>query len=96
MEQGLRQAEPPEDPQVALEPPGVRPAERARTCAAVALRYDARMSTEEDQADLSVYDLAEKMAAGMQLSTAAQREVAAELLRLKAEYDRAMAKLGSQ
>ena len=52
------------------------------------------MSSEEDQADLMVYDLAEKMAAGMQLSTAAQREVAAELLRLKAEYDRVKAKLG--
>ena len=45
------------------------------------------MSEEEDRADLTVYDLAEKMAAGQQLSTAAQREVAAELLELKRAID---------
>ena len=51
------------------------------------------MASEEDRADLTVYDLAEKMAGGQQLSTAAQREVAAELLRLKAEHDRARAQV---
>jgi hypothetical protein len=56
--------------------------------------YYSRMSEEEDRADLTVYDLAEKMAAGHQLSPAAQREVAAELLKLKRELDALAARDG--
>lgn len=40
-----------------------------------------------DDADITVYDLAEKMAKGQPLTDAAHREVAAELLALKTKYD---------
>ena len=42
-----------------------------------------RMASEQDAADLTVYDLAEKMAAGQPLTDAAHREVATELLALR-------------
>ena len=43
--------------------------------------------SEQDDADLTVYDLAEKMARGQPLTDAAHREVAAELLALRVKYD---------
>lgn len=40
---------------------------------------------DDDNPDLTVYDLAERMAAGQPLTDAAHREVAAELLRVQRE-----------
>lgn len=41
------------------------------------------MTHDATEEDFTVYDLATRMAGGQQLSTAAQREVAAELLRVR-------------
>ena len=41
--------------------------------------------TDENTQDKTVYDLATSMAGGQQMSTKAQREVAAELLRVRDE-----------
>ena len=49
--------------------------------------------SEQDDADLTVYDLAEKMARGQPLTDAAHREVAAELLSLRAKYDELVKRL---
>ena len=43
--------------------------------------------SEQDDADITVYDLAEKMARGQPLTDAAHREVATELLALRKKYD---------
>jgi hypothetical protein len=45
------------------------------------------MASEQDAADITVYDLAERMARGQPLTDAAHREVATELLALRAKYD---------
>lgn len=49
------------------------------------------MPTDEDKTmgDLTPYDLAARLVSGMQVTDAGVKEVAAELLRLKAIYDRA-------
>jgi hypothetical protein len=43
-----------------------------------------RASSEEDAADITVYDLADRMSGGMVISEPGQREVASELLRVRA------------
>ena len=54
------------------------------------------MASEQDDADITVYDLAEKMARGQPLSETAHREVAAELLALRVKYDELVKRLDAK
>lgn len=47
----------------------------------------------EDAADITVYDIADRMSGGMQISEPGQREVASELLRVREQVRLALVRL---